>query len=45
MPPVFSIEESEKQQTVIWGADNCFKSFLLEKGDVDSVWAQARAHR
>ncbi len=41
MPPVFSIEESEKQQTVIWGADNCFKSFLLEKGDVDSVWAQA----
>ena len=41
MPPVFTIEESEKQQTVIWGADNCFKSFLLEKGDVDSVWAQA----
>ncbi|MGA7243551.1 MAG: xanthine dehydrogenase family protein molybdopterin-binding subunit [Terracidiphilus sp.] len=41
MPPVFSIEESEQQQTVIWGADNCFKSFLLEKGDVDSVWAQA----
>ena len=41
MPPVFTIEESEKQQSVIWGADNCFKSFLLEKGDVDSVWAQA----
>ncbi len=41
MPPVFSIEESEGQQTVIWGADNCFKSFLLEKGDVDSVWSQA----
>ena len=41
MPPVFTIEESEKQQTVVWGADNCFKSFLLEKGDVDSVWAHA----
>ncbi|MGA8742012.1 MAG: xanthine dehydrogenase family protein molybdopterin-binding subunit [Terracidiphilus sp.] len=41
MPPVFTIEESEKQEIVIWGADNCFKSFLLEKGDVDSVWAQA----
>jgi CO/xanthine dehydrogenase Mo-binding subunit len=41
MPPVFTIEESEKQQSVIWGADNCFKSFLLEKGDVDSVWSQA----
>ena len=41
LPPVFTIEDSEKQQVVIWGADNCFKSFLLEKGDVDSVWAQA----
>jgi CO/xanthine dehydrogenase Mo-binding subunit len=41
MPPVFTIEESEMQQTVVWGADNCFKSFLLEKGHVDSVWAQA----
>ena len=26
---------------MIWGADNCFKCFLLEKGDVDSVWSQA----
>jgi len=41
LPPVFTIEESEKQQTVVWGADNLLKSFLLEKGDVDSVWASA----
>src|SRR5580704_15178709 len=41
LPPVFSIEESEKRQTVIWGADNCFKNFQLEKGDVDSVWSEA----
>ncbi len=41
LTPVFTIEESEKQQTVIWGSDNCFKSFLLEKGDVDSAWANA----
>jgi CO/xanthine dehydrogenase Mo-binding subunit len=41
MPPVFTIEDSEKQQTVVWGSDNCFKSFLLEKGDVDSAWVQA----
>ena len=41
LPPVFTIEESETQKAVIWGADNCFKSFRLEKGDVDSVWAQA----
>jgi CO/xanthine dehydrogenase Mo-binding subunit len=41
LPPVFTIEESERQQIIVWGADNLFKSFLLEKGDVDSVWAQA----
>ncbi|HEY2470284.1 MAG TPA: xanthine dehydrogenase family protein molybdopterin-binding subunit [Terracidiphilus sp.] len=41
LPPVFTIEESEKQQTIVWGSDNCFKSFLLEKGDVESTWAQA----
>ena len=41
LSPVFTIEESEKQETIVWGADNCFKHFLLEKGDVDSVWAQA----
>lgn len=41
LPTAFTIEESEKQQTVVWGADNCFKNFLLEKGDVDSVWALA----
>ena len=39
--PVFTIEESEQQQTIVWGADNCFKSFLLEKGDVDSAWSGA----
>jgi CO/xanthine dehydrogenase Mo-binding subunit len=41
LPPVFTIEESEQQKTVIWGGDNCFKRFLLEKGDVDSAWSQA----
>ncbi len=25
----------------MWGADNLLKSFLLEKGDVDSAWADA----
>ena len=41
LPPVFSIEESERQETIIWGSDNCFKRFLLEKGDVDSAWKNA----
>jgi len=41
LPPVFTIEESERQDVIVWGADNLFKSFLLEKGSVDSAWAQA----
>ena len=41
LPHVFTIEESERQDVIVWGADNLLKSFLLEKGDVDSVWAGA----
>ncbi len=41
MPPVFTIEESERQEAIIWGEDNILKSFLLEKGNVDSAWASA----
>jgi CO/xanthine dehydrogenase Mo-binding subunit len=41
LPAIFSMEESEKRTEIIWGADNIFKTFLIEKGDVDPVWAQA----
>ena len=41
LPPVFTIEESERQDVIVWGADNVLKSFLLEKGSVDSAWAEA----
>jgi CO/xanthine dehydrogenase Mo-binding subunit len=41
LPPVFSIEESERGDVIVWGSDNLLKSFLLEKGDVDSAWANA----
>jgi CO/xanthine dehydrogenase Mo-binding subunit len=41
LPPVFTIEESERQDAIVWGSDNLLKSFLLEKGDVDSAWADA----
>jgi len=41
LPAVFTIEESERQDVIVWGADNLIKSFLLEKGDVDSAWADA----
>ncbi|HUD23399.1 MAG TPA: molybdopterin cofactor-binding domain-containing protein, partial [Acidobacteriaceae bacterium] len=41
LPGVFTIEESERKDPIIWGDDNTFKSYLIEKGDVDAVWAQA----
>jgi CO/xanthine dehydrogenase Mo-binding subunit len=41
LPPIFTIEESERQDAIVWGADNMLKSFLLEKGDVEPVWATA----
>jgi CO/xanthine dehydrogenase Mo-binding subunit len=41
LPAVLSIEESERQDVVVWGSDNLLKSFLLEKGDVEAAWAGA----
>ena len=41
LAPVFTMEESERQETIVWGEDNLLKSFLLEKGNVDSAWAGA----
>jgi CO/xanthine dehydrogenase Mo-binding subunit len=41
LPALFTIEESERLHNVIWGADNTFKRYLVEKGDVDSVWKDA----
>jgi CO/xanthine dehydrogenase Mo-binding subunit len=41
LPAVFTIEESERKATVIWGEDNTFKKYLIEKGEVDGVWVKA----
>jgi CO/xanthine dehydrogenase Mo-binding subunit len=41
LPAVFTMEESELCSQIIWGTDNVFKTFLIEKGDVDSIWAKA----
>src|SRR5246127_1997886 len=41
LPALFTIEESESQTEIIWGKDNTFKTYLVEKGDVDAVWADA----
>lgn len=41
LPPVLSIEESLAGREIIYGKDNIFKSFLIEKGNVETGLAQA----
>lgn len=41
LPAIFTIEDSLNRKELIWGENNTFKSFLIEKGDVDAAWAQA----
>jgi len=41
LPAIFTIEDSLAKRAVIFGKDNIFKSYLVEKGDVDAAWAQA----
>ena len=41
LPAVFTMEDSLAKKEIIWGRDNIFKSFLIEKGNVDNVWASA----
>jgi CO/xanthine dehydrogenase Mo-binding subunit len=41
LPAIFTMEESERGSEIIWGADNTFKTYLVEKGDVDKIWEQA----
>jgi CO/xanthine dehydrogenase Mo-binding subunit len=41
LPAIFTIEDSEQGREIIWGADNIFKSYLIEKGSVDGIWERA----
>jgi len=41
LPAIFTIEDSIAKRAVIYGEDNIFKSYHMEKGDVDAAWAQA----
>jgi CO/xanthine dehydrogenase Mo-binding subunit len=41
LPAIFTIDDSLAGKELIWGSDNIFKSFRVEKGDVDSAWANA----
>lgn len=41
LPAVFALQDSLAQKEIIWGKDNIFKKFLVDKGNVDDVWAEA----
>ena len=41
LPPIFTLEDSVAKKQIIWGSDNVFKSFLVDKGNVDDVWSTA----
>ena len=41
LDPVFTLEDALAGKQVIWGPDNIFKSYLVGRGDVDSVFADA----
>ena len=41
LPAVFSLQDSLERKETIWGKDNVFKTFLVDKGNVDDVWATA----
>jgi CO/xanthine dehydrogenase Mo-binding subunit len=41
LPAVFTIDDSLSKKHVIWGEDNLFKAYQIEKGDVEGCWAAA----
>ncbi len=41
LPAIFTMEDSLAKKEVIWGDDNIFKTFLVEKGNVDAAWSEA----
>jgi CO/xanthine dehydrogenase Mo-binding subunit len=41
LPAVFTIDDSLACKEMIWGEDNIFKSFHVEKGNVNAVWSNA----
>ncbi len=41
LPAIFSLQDSLAQKEIIWSDDNVFKTFLVDKGNVDDVWAKA----
>jgi CO/xanthine dehydrogenase Mo-binding subunit len=41
LPAIFTMDESERKSQIVWGDGNVFKTYLIEKGEVDAVWENA----
>jgi CO/xanthine dehydrogenase Mo-binding subunit len=41
LPAIFTLEDSLAKKEIIWGEDNVFKKFLVDKGNVDDAWSNA----
>jgi CO/xanthine dehydrogenase Mo-binding subunit len=41
LPTIFDMDEAQQAGALIWGEDNIFKRYLVNKGDVDRVWPDA----
>src|SRR5438132_9127767 len=41
LPAIFALEDSLEKKEIIWGEDNIFKKFLVDKGNVDDAWSKA----
>lgn len=41
MTPIFTMEDSLRGTELIWGSDNIFKSYQVEKGNTGDAWANA----
>lgn len=41
LPSIHSVEEALQGDTIVWGEDNVFTEYRVERGDVDAVWERA----
>jgi len=44
LPAIYTIEDSEQQKEIIWGEDNTFKTYLMQKNQQpipEEIWQQA----
>jgi CO/xanthine dehydrogenase Mo-binding subunit len=41
LPAIFSIDEALRHEVIVYGEDNIFRQFRVEKGNADSAWEQA----